>query len=1282
MQLSLTLARAHHNRQLFSNWFLDERLRRESLWVESAPRAAQLREDLRALFQREREALQHANEAQTEDRWIRPVLRALGWGFDVQPSGRRQGVKHVPDYALFLSPGEANESAALGDQRLVFKRACGVLEAKRWGRGLDGSGPRRDGDERVPSAQIINYLVRTEQPWGILTNGGEWRLYFRDADFADSVYFAIDLPALLGDDPLSLGTDNAVVPAEEAFRYFYLFFRPQAFQREANGRRWLDLARQSSTSYARSVEAALKPRAYRAVTTLVRGFAAASELDPRTLAADPIGRQEVLDNALTLLFRLLFVLYAESRDLLPVRSNVTYRSKSLLALRERVAQARDERRTLLPRGRDLSNGLHDLFRIIEGVPEWRLAGIPVYNGGLFDPHKHPWLEAHYVADPFLAEAIDLLSRVEDPEDGRVHYVDYSPLDVRHLGSIYEGLLEYVVRVAEEDLPAIRERRQVVRDPVQRGELFLATDRGERRTSGSYYTPDYVVQYIVERTLAPLVEGKTVDEILALRVLDPAMGSGHFLVAATAYLARAAIRSAEEGAQGSLSTVGPLSPDHLRRLIVERCIFGVDKNPRAVDLAKLSLWLATVQHGKALNFLDHHLKRGDSLLGTRARDLSRFPRRGKREAHLEAAGQYGTFDAALHLHVFRARADLDAIRTYLSDTAEQVEAKESLYAHAHLILQRLRDVGDLWMSAWFPEPKAVARGEQRERAINADRYDRALGLLRAPDADWELLLGEPWFVRAKTLAREHQFFHWDIEFAEAFFDAEGRDLLDGGFDAMIGNPPYVRMEEFSGIKDFLRGYYETYETRSDLYVYFVERSLGVLRQSGEYGVIVSNKFLRANYGRPLRRMIAREVSVREIVDLGGLPIFPGATVRAVIFIAHRGHDPEIRSRWAEVGILEPARFAEIVEETAVELDAAALLSDDWMLVDPAVAALLNKLAADGVPLGAYVNGKICCGIKTGFNEAFFIDSATRERLVAEDARSAEVIRPLAVGDNIRRYHVSLEDRWLLYLPHGVEIERYPAVQRYLREFQPQLAARATVGSHEWYELQQPQEAYADFYNGPKLLYPVITKEARFAFHPGSLYPNDKCFLIPGDDWYLLALLNSRLLFFGLSHVGAKLEGHSSHDHYLELRAQYMERVPIARVEQTTPASARRELGSWLQSLYFRGLRLAGVEPDIPADIQALGPRLGGNEGIRRVMLVGSWARGQALEDSDVDLVVIREGNGDPAHRRRVVLEQLRDYPRRVDVHVYTPEEAERLEAAPATFLHHVLSEALTLHDGSR
>jgi hypothetical protein len=178
--------------------------------------------------------------------------------------------------------------------------------------------------------------------------------------------------------------------------------------------------------------------------------------------------------------------------------------------------------------------------------------------------------------------------------------------------------------------------------------------------------------------------------------------------------------------------------------------------------------------------------------------------------------------------------------------------------------------------------------------------------------------------------------------------------------------------------------------------------------------------------------------------------------------------------------------------------------------------MEKVERQGEPLGVVSGGQLLRGIVTGRNAAFFIDDEKRRELIEEDSSSGEVIKPLVVGGEIQPYRLERDEHWLLYLPHGVEIDRYPAVEDHLEDYRDELEGRAT--DQAWYELQQPQEAYRQFFDGPKILYPEIARDARFAFHPGPLYPNNKCFFIPGDDSSLVALLNSRLVYFYLAMPG--------------------------------------------------------------------------------------------------------------------------------------------------------------------
>ncbi len=407
----------------------------------------------------------------------------------------------------------------------------------------------------------------------------------------------------------------------------------------------------------------MRDNAYRSLEQLIIGFFAGDQ----TLDKDsPADRDLVYKNSLYLLYRLLFLFYGESRGLLPMH-NPTYKDDySLQQLAKTIDKERSSIETKPVTGRKNWNRLGELCRLISGIDPQLNAdlAVPRYNGGLFDPEQHPFLEQHFVGDRALAKAIDYLAvRRIIKAGGLPEYqtVDYSTLDVRQLGSIYEGLLEYKVVVAEEEMVTISQKGVETWVPLaqkgkaksfgdrrQSGELFLTTDKGERKATGSYYTPDYIVEYIVENTLGPLVAQarervktevrqtgslnaaernrqsavRFVAHILKLNVLDPAMGSGHFLVEATSYLARALATDDYVQAEPSSSGSDLL---YWKRRVVEACIYGVDKNPMAVELAKLSLWLKTASADKPLSFLDHHLRHGDSLIGAWLADLAKPPR---------------------------------------------------------------------------------------------------------------------------------------------------------------------------------------------------------------------------------------------------------------------------------------------------------------------------------------------------------------------------------------------------------------------------------------------------------------------------------------------------------------------------------------------------------------------------------------------------------------------------------------------------------------------------------
>ena len=357
---------------------------------------------------------------------------------------------------------------------------------------------------------------------------------------------------------------------------------------------------------------------------------------------------------------------------------------------------------------------------------------------------------------------------------------------------------------------------------------------------------------------------------------------------------------------------------------------------------------------------------------------------------------------------------------------------------------------------------------------------------------------------------------------------GAVMAAGGFDAVIGNPPYVRMEAFKDAKDYLREHYCCHDERSDLYVYFLERDLAILRKRGRLGIIVSNKFRRANYGRNIRSLITRTANLERIVDLAGLRVFAKPTVRTIVLLAEKGGSttavqysppptlPQFQRLHQEGGSL-----ALIADPLAYEVPVGNLASGDWDLSDDRQTALLKKLAEGATPLTTVVGGKVCRGVVSGLTEAFVISVATRKKIVTGNKRATAIIHPFLQGRSVRRYAIEPSDECLIYTHHGIDMGPYPAVLRHLETFRKRLLGRAT--KQAWYELQQPQYAYVDYMAKPKIVFPDIATECRFALDQGGHFVANTVYFLPTNDLRLLGLLNSRLALFYFQQTCAALEG---------------------------------------------------------------------------------------------------------------------------------------------------------------
>jgi hypothetical protein len=893
------------------------------------------------------------NESQTEHEFIRPVINLLwheqraGDCYQVQVTIPNVDVRRQPDYAFFRTAQDRRDAEARKGSLDYWRDVPALGDAKAWFASLD----KQRGADDNPTAQICNYLYRSRARWGILTNGRLWRLYEREKSSAGGIYYEVDLEELLQRGDL------------EAFKYFYLFFRREAFLPDHTGLSFIERVFQGCVDYATQVGDRLKESVYDALRLLMNGF---FEYPTNQLHQDDSSTVNLVhENCLIVLYRLLFLFYAEDRDLLP-RQDEPYASYSLYHVQREINQRLRTDGTYLPMSRGLWGELTNLFQLIDtGFEE---GGIPAYNGGLFSPSKYPHI-AHTpqpgigrweIGDRRLAHVIDMLAyQREHWDEAGTQDVDYNTLDVQHLGSIYEGLLELQPHIATEpmvetlvdgkpvfkparDVPSPRPIRGQPPRSVNTGEVYLVTDRGERKATGSYYTPTYIVDYIVEHTVGPLAEeaakavaalrSEVTREItklertrrewqkssaadaarqieglnelieaqkrlllapyLILKILDPAMGSGHFLVGAADFLSLA---MATDPDLLPLSEMGDEdSQAFYKRLVVERCLYGVDVNPLAVELAKLSLWLHTVSRDKALSFLDHHLRCGNSLIGASVeddlmREPPQFNARGRRTYADSQQLVLGFTEAltATHLQYF-----LDTFRKIMetpSGNAAMERQKDELYRTMDAVRNKFRAVANCWLAPCFGVP------------VTPEQYERAIKALRGTEAERAMLAQEDWFRDAQAIAQQKRFFHWELEFPEVFSDARGfKPREERRFDVVIGNPPYGLISD-AGTKLLVQQSFASSQYQSDNYVAFMERTHTLTCRQGYESLIVPTTFLAMHYFSAIRRLLLDNCRILTLVHFK-FPVFNDPTVESAVYICRSEPERNARQKNTVCGIV--------------------------------------------------------------------------------------------------------------------------------------------------------------------------------------------------------------------------------------------------------------------------------------------------------------------------------------------------------------------------------------------
>ena len=835
--------------RLFTDYFLSDGIRATAEWrgLASSGEFEAFRDGARRRFELAR-GFSEPNEAVTERELIWPVLELLGWA-DYLPQQGAARNEDVPDLLLFADADAKTRAAGRGSADQRYADGVAVGESKRLGLPLDAragstssrelgsTGSRELGAgrraSRTPHGQMLRYLSTAEIEsdgrirWGILTSGDVWRLYYGRARPRATGYFEVDLG-----DVLERGDHDAL-------RVFYLLFRRDSFVlRDGAVTTFLESALAEGRRYEEKVAADLSGTVFeRVFPSLVGALADAGGED---LPA-------VREAALIFLYRLLFILYAEDRGLLPV-NDPRYDDYGLRKpVREDIARRMERGAAFSTVASRYYDHLTTLCRLIDvGDPS---IGLPPYNGGLFSESAAPMLGRVRLPDATVAPLIYDLSHAEGESAGSTgsreprRFISYRDMSVQQLGSIYERLLE-------------REPvRQAHGSPVRGdGGIVVRPNPYARKDSGSFFTPQELVDLIVDRTLKPLVEerlaafekrsaelandGRPMAErraellrldpaeaALDLKVLDPAMGSGHFLVTAVDFLSdyiadlveyAPAVPDWMEGEYVSplVERVASIRADIvrrarqsdwimdesqltdqaiIRRMVLKRCIYGVDKNPLTVELAKVSLWLHSFTVGAPLSFLDHHLRCGDSLIGLSVTEAT---------ADLNRLG--GLFASSAIAGAEAATAGMQRIEEMSDADVAEVRESASLFRGVEDTTADVRGLLDFLCGLRW----TTAGMRQRQRAEFENPLVETLG--SRPDEAYGLLargMSEPGFVGlgdgqdsgfseiwsgAKSIADRERFLHWQVAFPGVWRNWQEASPR-GGFDAVIGNPPWDRIK---------------------------------------------------------------------------------------------------------------------------------------------------------------------------------------------------------------------------------------------------------------------------------------------------------------------------------------------------------------------------------------------------------------------------------------------------------------------------------------------------------
>ena len=896
-----------------------------------------------------------------------------------------------------------------------------------------------------------------------------------------------------------------------------------------------------------------------------------------------------------LLDRFLFIFFAEDRLLLPPNS-ISEIVKQWADLKEKY----DEYFPLYSR-------FKKYFGYMNTGYNGKKYDIYAYNGGLFKPDEV--LDNIAIDDDILYEHTLRLSNYDFETDVDVNILGH--IFEHSLGEIENVQAEIAATDANmasdnKGFVSATDNKGLQPLVVKSG----ASAQSKRKKDGIFYTPKYITKYIVENTVGKLCEEKRtelgiVDEeyakgrknrkkevvrtldkkledyqnwLLTLTILDPACGSGAFLNQALEFLINEHRKIDELRGQllGGAIIFSDITTD-----ILEKNIYGVDLNEESVEIAKLSLWLRTAQKGRKLNTLSNNVKCGNSLIddpevaGEKAFNWQNefpniFTKKEKKAWHVtwvthdtrtsERMIKYKVRERKANGEMYVDRSiyldDKDALKVTEIISNIIVEEKYNCLAynigddHVHILLvcdeeeltnivrklkgksaQKFKEhlglakdeTFNLWAQKF--DRKLISSEEQFANTIEYIANNREKHHL--PDINKGL---QP-LVKRMTCTREHAF----------------RTEFKGGFDVVIGNPPYVRAELLGGFRENLEANYKVYNPAGDLFSYFYEKSFKLLKTKGLFGFI-SNTFDKTTAGISIRDYLQNEVQFIKYIDFTEVQIFEGATTYPVIIIAKNQKETNLPFTYIKIPKSSQSVVIDIDFHDSVIVSQKLLNKENWSFKSNQSVSLVEKLKQNKTIRDIY--GKCNRGIVTGFNEAFIVDSKFKQEVENRSIKDAEIIKTLLEGKDLEKWHIPEIDKQIIFSRRGINIDQFPVIKEHFEKFRIQLTPRTSTeqntgrkpGSYKWFEIQDSVDYYRNF-EKPKIVFPNLQNTNKFAFDESGAFINAPAVILPTNDKFITAILNSKLVWYFLTNICVVRNGG-----YIEVKPQYFEQIPIPEISE--------------------------------------------------------------------------------------------------------------------------------------